>query len=104
MRKIEKLCAYLGELYAITKIDRGEVIYRDIGNGFDFEVSGVDSNLKSFTLYVWHTTKHRQEIVGIYSNIKSWEDLKDVLGYYAFKYKNLLEKICIEREDQVNDD
>lgn len=97
MKKIENVLHYLGDPYIITTIDGEDVIYRSFGN-FDFEVSGVNGHLNNFTLYVWDTTTS-PVIIGIYSNIIGKEKLKDILGYYAAKYQNLISEIQVERED-----
>lgn len=39
--------------------------------------------------------------MGIYSHIKSNEDLKDLLGYCSVKYQNLFSRILVEREGQT---
>lgn len=98
MKNIEKVRQYLGEPYTITMIDGEEVIYRDLGNGFDFEVSGVRTGSETYSLYVWETIPHK-EIVGVYHKIHGAQELKDVLGYCAFRYQNLREKILVEREE-----
>ena len=38
---IRALCKSLGVDYRVTTIDLERVIYRDFGNGFDVEISGV---------------------------------------------------------------
>lgn len=96
MKKIESILNYLGAPYCVTKIDGEEVIYRSFIN-FDFEVSGINGHSDNFTLYVWDTTS-TPVIIGIYSNIKGKENLKDILGFYATKYQNLLSDIQVERE------
>ena len=98
MRKIDKVLQYLGEPYSITVIDSEEVIYRDLGNGYDFEVSGVRAGKETYSLYVWQTRPHK-EIMGVYHGIRGEQQLKDVLGYCAFMYQNLREKIQVEREE-----
>ena len=37
--------------------------------------------------------------MGVYHGIKGQEHLKDILGYCAVKYQNLLSEIQVERED-----
>ena len=98
MRKIEKVLQYLGEPYSLNDIDCEEVIYRDLGNGYDFEISGVHGNNQHYSVYVWKLVPYR-EIVGIYHNIHGAAQLKDVLGYCAFRYQSLQEQIQIEREE-----
>lgn len=98
MRKIDKVLQYLGEPYSITVIDSENVIYRDLGNGFDFEVSGVRAGHENYSLYVWRTEPYK-EIVGVYHGIHGEQQLKDVLGYAAFMYQNLRGCIQVEREE-----
>ena len=96
MAKIDDVQKYLGEPYTVVTMDGEPVIYRAF-NGFDFEVSGINGRSNNYTLYVWRTDTHN-EIIGIYNNIKGKEALKDILGYYATKYQNLLSGIQVERE------
>ncbi len=57
---LRKLCRQLGPDYETTIIDLEYVIRRDFGNGYDLEISGVNtSSLKrKATLYVWKDKKH----------------------------------------------
>ena len=98
MRGIDKVRDYLGDPYSVAVIDGEDVIYRNLGNGYDFEVSGVRSEKSTCILYVWSISGPK-EIVGIYGNIKGAQNLKDTLGYYAFKYQNLEAQIQVRRED-----
>lgn len=53
---LKDLCKSLGKDYTITTIDLERVIYRDFGNGFNVEVSGVHTSKadKLAMLYLWH--------------------------------------------------
>lgn len=97
MRKIDEVLKYLGAPYSITTIDGEPVIYRSF-KGFDFEVSGINGRSKNYTLYVWRTIPST-EVIGVYSGIQGNEALKDILGYYAVKYQNLISRIRVEREE-----
>lgn len=99
MSKINEALEYLGMPYQIRIIDKEPVIYRKL-NDFEFEVSGLHKSAVNCTVYVWRNSPH-QEIIGIYSGIRSFDDLKDFLGYCSVKYQNLLSKIQVEREDQT---
>lgn len=99
MNRIDKVLAYLGEPYRITVIDHEPVIYRSFDH-FEFEVSGLHKRVMDCTLYVWMTSPHR-DLVGIYSNIRSTGDLKDLLGYCSVRYQNLFSRILVEREDRT---
>ncbi|NLT14854.1 MAG: hypothetical protein GXY05_10985 [Clostridiales bacterium] len=61
---MKRLCKELGPEYSITIIDLEQVIYRDLGNGYDIEISGVNtsSQRKKATLYLW---KDRHRIIKI---------------------------------------
>lgn len=86
-KKIKTICTALGNDYSIKVIDLEYVIYRDLGNGFDFEISGLDNSRKKFnaTLYIWRNEGYR--IVETISNIPSLEDLKYTLEKACEKYR-----------------
>lgn len=52
---MKELCKELGADYRIICLDFEHVIYRDFGNGYDLEISGVNttSSKKKATLYLW---------------------------------------------------
>lgn len=56
---IRALCQSLGKEYRVTTIDFERVIYRDFGNGFNVEISGVHttSKRKKATIYLWYGDK-----------------------------------------------
>ena len=98
MQNLEKVLKYLGQPYSANNIDHEPVAYRKLENDFELEVSEIIGKGASYSVYVWMNTPHR-ELMGIYHGIHGMEQLKDVLGYCAFKYGNLQEKIQVERED-----
>ncbi len=98
MPQIDETLGYLGEPYFITEMDGEPVISRTLED-FEFEVSGLHKKKFNCSLYVWMTHPHR-ELMGIYHDIQSKEDLKDLLGYCAIRYQNLFSRIQVEREDQ----
>lgn len=87
---IRALCKSLGKDYRVTIIDGEKVIYRDFGNGFNVEISGVyttskrkraniylwygDEGLSSFHMdTVWHVTQEDiGEVVEILLNFSNW--------------------------------
>ncbi len=85
-KKIRDICKALGDEYSIKVIDLENVIYRDLGNGYDFEVSNLDNRKKEFNaiLYIWDNRK--PHIVETVSDIHSAEELKSVLDKSAEKY------------------
>lgn len=96
LKSTNKVLQSLGWPYTTKIIDGEEVVYRDLENGYDIEVLGCRS--EKYAVYVWMVAPHR-EIVGIYSGIRGEADLKDTLGYVAFKYGNLSKRIQVEREE-----
>lgn len=52
---MKRLCKELGPDYQIDCIDLARVIYRDLGHGYDVEISGVNTNSlrKKACLYLW---------------------------------------------------
>ena len=56
---IQALCKKLGKEYSVTTIDFERVIYRDFGNGFNIEISGMHTanKCRKATLYLWHGNK-----------------------------------------------
>lgn len=97
MDKLERICRLLGPMYFIAERDGVACICRNINNRFEFEVTGFFGT-KTLTINLWQK-KPWSELLAIYSGITTSEELADTLGYIAFKYQNLQEKIQIERED-----
>lgn len=95
---VDKMVDYLGEPYSAFVIDGEKVVYRQLNDDFDFEISGVRPGKNLYSVYVWRLNPHR-EIVGVYHGIRGAEALKDFLGYCAVKYGNRLSSIQVEREE-----
>lgn len=76
---------FLGTGYKRIIIDMEPVIYRDLGNGIDFEISGLNSSKRNYnvSVYVW---KDAQFIIETISGIHSKEELKTNLNNLAEKY------------------
>ena len=85
---ILELCARLGNEYSVCVIDCENVIYRDLHNGYDIEISGVDNNRKNMKaiLYVW---EQKRVVVEMIEDINSFEKLQSVLEETAFKYSQI---------------
>lgn len=86
-KKIKDTCSFLGPEYTVKSIDHENVIYRDLGNGYDFEISGLDNKSPRFhaTLYIW-STKNTNKIVETVDDLNSLEDLKQTLNAKVTKY------------------
>lgn len=54
-RGLKDLCIELGSSYSIKVFDYERVIYRDYGNGYEIEISRVNTNRKNAkgTIYIW---------------------------------------------------
>lgn len=86
-KKIKEICADLGQPYKIVTMDLENVIYRNLGNGYDFEVSGLDNGKSSFNakLYIWDN-RNGSRIIETISDIDTLPDLKSHLDSAAAKY------------------
>ena len=67
-RHLKSLCRQLGPEYRVTVIDLEYVINRDFGNGYDIEVSGVNTSKAdaTATIYLW---KDKRRIVKIVDGV-----------------------------------
>lgn len=84
---LRELRRQLGDKYEITIIDLEHVIRRDFGNGYDIEISGVNtsSHKRKANLYVW---KDKQHIVEKVFRV-SQDDIGNVVDGLYEKYKSL---------------
>lgn len=83
---LKAICQKLGNQYSIRLFDLEQVIYRDFGNGYDVEVSGLNHNNKTFnaTIYVWNTKITR--VVEKFRDINSFEMLESTLAEITAEY------------------
>ena len=95
-KKQRETLAYLGEPYRLQRIDLEDCIYRDLGNGYDIEVSGLRKPMKRGTycnfVCVWdvsHGKNQAARSVEYVRDIKSLEHLKLVLDDLVEKYTML---------------
>jgi hypothetical protein len=74
-RHLKSLCRQLGPEYKITVIDLEYVINRDFGNGYDIEVSGVNTSRMnaSATIYLW---KDKRRIIKIIDGVRQQDIAK----------------------------
>ena len=88
---IRALCKSLGVDYRVTTIDLERVIYRDFGNGFNVEISGMHtpSMKKKATIYLWYGDTMTECII-----VKTVRDIpRELIGENVeelMKYSNLL--------------
>lgn len=97
LKRLQDTCKFLGPLYSIKVIDHAEAIYRKVNDAYELEVCD-SSGPERYTVYLWQRIPHT-ELMCIYSDISSKEDLADTLGYLAFRCRNLSARIQVERED-----
>ncbi|MDF2570218.1 MAG: hypothetical protein K0R55_1822 [Sporomusa sp.] len=88
-QKIKEIFNSLGEPYKIKNLGLSCVIYRNLGNEYVFEVSGLDNQRKDFnvTLFIWDVQRNR--VIETIPNIASSTDLKDRLEAAAMNYKKI---------------
>lgn len=65
MTRIDRLCRELGAEYSVRNIDWERCLYRDFGNGFNVEISNIDSRRMDATasIYLWFGTGYDAIIV-----------------------------------------
>lgn len=98
---IKELCKALGSEYTIRVIDGENIIYRELDNGFSFEISNADHNRETLnaSLYIWNSAKHfiEESIHGI----KTLPALRDALENSVVKYSSL-DPMLSKRNDPCN--
>lgn len=95
--KIDDICKYLGDPYTIRPIDGVPVIYRQINDAYEFEITGFFGK-NSLTINLWQILPYK-ELVVVYTNINDKQDLKDLLGYWSSVAQDIPSRIRVERED-----
>ena len=90
---IRALAKKLGKDYRVTVIDLEPVVYRDFGNGFNVEISGMytTSKKKKATLYLWDGETIGARVVKIVSDVAQDDIGKEVEKMYEYS-KSLIEK------------
>lgn len=87
-KRLREICDSFGCEYSIQVVNSENVLYRDLKNGYDFEVSGLDNNSRKInsTIYVW---KDKLQCVETIYAIHSLSRLADTLTELAYKYSNI---------------
>lgn len=92
-KKQREALAYLGEPYRLKRIDLENCIYRDLGNGYDIEVSGLSEPIEKGYycnfVCVWDVREgygYGARSVEYVRGIKSLIHLKEVLDRLVKKY------------------
>lgn len=86
----DKLCKELGDGYCIRFVDFERCIYRELGNGFNVEISGMhtSSTTRRATLYLWFGAGPSSVMVRIIQNAP-----RDEIGSQTealFEYSQML--------------
>ncbi len=99
---IKALCNRLGSDYCIREIDLEPVIYRDYGNGFNVEVSGVYTagTNKKATIYLWHGERQPECIIVKTVRDVSREDIAKTVDE-LYDYSNSLLAQRIDSRDKI---
>lgn len=99
---IRALCKSLGAEYCVREIDLEPVIYRDFGNGFNIEVSGVytTSIKKKATIYLWHGDRQPECIIVKTVHGVSREDIASVVEE-LLEYSNYLLEQGLNNRDKL---
>ncbi|KOS61704.1 hypothetical protein FJQ98_02835 [Lysinibacillus agricola] len=86
-KKIKSILEELGHNYEIKVIDAEQCIYRNLQNGYDIEVSGLNNQKQSIeaNIYVWDCNKGSR-IVDRVQNVTSLDELKEKLEELSIKY------------------
>ena len=58
VKNLQRLKAALGEGYEIRQIDGEDVLYRDLGDGLDIEISCAAVPWKRVNIYLWKDKSH----------------------------------------------
>lgn len=87
-KRLKEICAKLGDNYSVRLFDLEQVIYRDFGNGYDVEVSGLNHNRNEYdaVIYVWRTEPN--SICETIKNIHSFEAILSALNKIEAKYSD----------------
>lgn len=85
-----KLCETLEKPYTIRVMDFEQVVYRDFGNGYDVEISGLNNNRKKMdvNIYVWQYAPSLRTVEKFW-HISSFDELADTLTKIETKYSVL---------------
>ena len=103
---IGQLKNQLGTEYRICTIDCERCLYRDFGNGFNVEISGVNSRRKGHkvTLYLWYGEKSPGCII-----VKTVRDIERSAKAISIEIENLknysnslIENGCNNRDAIIN--
>lgn len=87
-KRINEVLEALGDSYALKVIDYEWCIHRDLGSGYDIEISGLDNRRKKLNIavYVWRI-RGRLETVEMIRNIRSIWQLRQVLNKIEWHYR-----------------
>lgn len=91
-KKLKETLNYLGPFYSMKIIDLEKCGYRNLGDGFDLEISGLSDKKKKLncSVYLWKMDRG-YIIIHHTHNISSLEKLQEILTDYAINKRQYLE-------------
>lgn len=87
-KRMKRALDFLGRPYQIKKIDKERCVYRDLGNGFDVEISGIrrpPAGTVCAFICVWRRRPGLKSIEYV-RHPRTLDELKDVLDELVEKY------------------
>lgn len=66
---ISDLCEQCGVGYSLKTIDLERCIYKDLGNGYDIEISCANKSRQNAWIYIWHWEDERYRVVEIKADV-----------------------------------
>ena len=66
---ISELCEKCGVGYTLKTIDLERCIYKDLGNGYDIEISCANKAKEKAWIYIWHWEDDRYRVVEVISDV-----------------------------------
>lgn len=101
--KLKKALDFLGNEYRMKVIDLEQCGYRDLGDGYDLEISGLSDKRKklSCSVYLWKKD-YGYTIIHHRHDISSYSHLKKVLDDYAENKEKYLEQYNNQRKAERN--
>ena len=87
-KRMKKALDFLGEPYRVKTIDFEQCLYKDLNNGYDIEVSGVNRQRRGLIctfIQVWDMRGGARTVEKV-EGVKTLSELKAVLDLLSEKY------------------
>lgn len=100
-KSIRELAKRLGPDYRVTIIDFEPVVYRDFGNGFNVEISGMYTTNKKAkaNLYLWNGEKYGARVVKTAMGVAREDIEMEVVKMHEYS-KSLIEEGNKNKEEK----